>query len=162
MSGAGLPSADIAEVFDSIVAGARNVSYRQCLPTPTKLGSWSAEYASFAPDFVSAAGGTPGVFALHSERGDRILGCSVNTSGNAAVDVTYTLYLVRADQTAGVLATLAVVDHGAVWSFVSLASSGIGLPFKLGVGESLYLEAVPNAANARMGAIILSYDRPLP
>lgn len=93
---------------------------------------------------------------LPSETGDRITGLVLAAFGDGAVDVTYNLKKIGPTM-AGPVTIGAIVDNNraAAWGDVALVVT----PAVMGVGETLYLEAIASAANARVGVIRQTYDR---
>lgn len=158
-TGEAVSSADIAEIMDAIVRGAKNVRKRTFWPQPFYVGSFSIDVATFVGRcIVSAAGGLPVNIGVPVEDGDRILGFSCLAYGDGAVDTTHLLEIEHTDMSLAAFASALDVNRAAVWG--SVAYTLLAGVYTMLPGEGLRLTVSANAANARIGLCSLLYDHP--
>lgn len=108
-----------------------------------------------AGDFVTSTGSGSAQFDVPCEVGERITGIEVLAFGDGAVDATITLDYVDSSLAATNLATLTDTNRAAAWGFAIPSVT----PHTMADGERLRLTVNANAANYRVGAVKLLYDR---
>lgn len=151
---------DMNDIQDCIIAGKHGPRPQVIHPVIISPGSWAADVGNLVT--MLSSGATPGTFALPAQEGDRILGCRLMAYGDGAADVTYTLYVLKADVSSVLIGHVDDPDRAAAWGEVTLGNTGgaLGFPYTLQADEGLFLRAAPSAANARFQSIRLEVDRP--
>lgn len=159
-NGSPVGSVGTAEVYDSIIKGAKNITSRPFIPSPQQPGDWIVDSTPYGPHLKSNGAVFGAMIPVPIEVTDRVLGFHLQALGNGVIDVTHSLIVVHANMTQTTIATSADVNRAAAWG--TFTPTPTALPYTMLADETLYLLSVPNAAGYHLGNCTLIYDRPLP
>jgi hypothetical protein len=141
----------------------RNNFSRPRGPRFTVQGTWAAPAIvtdSLGKQLLASAstGATTGFLEIPFDDGDRIIGLSMQVSGNGTADTLFDLFL---GTTAAGLVSIAsggITDTNRSNTWATL-STLVVTPTVLVAGNSLFLQAVPNAAGYNLAQIVPVFDR---
>lgn len=152
------------ELQDNIVSTKRKSFSRPRAPRFVLQGSWAVP--SLVTDSlgktlvasVSTAGSVAGYIEIPFDDGDRITGLALQVCGNASADTVFDVFL---GTTAAGLVSIAsggITDTNRTNTWATLSTLVI-TPTILTAGNTLYLQAIPNAASYNLAAVIPTFDR---
>lgn len=160
-----IPSAVVNDIQDQIVGAKRSAWFRPRGPLFTGVGTAGAwDRPKQVTDSLgktmlastSIGSGEFGYIELPFDDGDRIIGLTLQGSGNGVTDVTFTLV---AFTPSGGISNLGspTIDNNRTntWGTFTVSVN----PTILTSTQVLYLQALPNATGYNLAAVIPQYDR---
>lgn len=154
----------INEIQDCIVGAQRKSFSRPRGPRFMVPGTWGTPALvtdSLGKQLIASTsvGATTGFIEIPFDDGDRITALTMQVLGNGSADTLFDVFL---GTTAAGLVSIAsggITDTNRTNTWATLSTLVI-TPTVLVSGNSLYLQAVPNAAGYSLALVVPTFDRP--
>lgn len=161
--GDGVPANLLDEIQDSVIGAKRSSWSRPRSPRFTIQGSWGTPALvtdSLGKVLVASTttGSSQGYIEIPFDQGDRITGLTLQALGNGTADVIYDVLI---GTISGGLVTIAgggITDTNRTNTWGTISGFTI-TPSILVAGNTLYIQAIPNASGYSIATIIPVFDR---